>query len=92
MSYKPIRVADIEVDRRTISTLRAIFPWWGILVLILRKRNHRIIRREVASIGVTAAKVVTEAQDGAKALRRLTVWLVVLTLVNTGFVIYSAMK
>jgi preprotein translocase subunit SecG len=55
-------------------------------------RNQRKSAQAATTLGETAAKVVTEARDGAKALRHLTVWLVVLTIVNTAFVIYSVAK
>lgn len=87
-----MRIADIEVDRRVVGLLRTIFPFWGLLVIRQMRRNQRQGERSAENLGETAAKVVTEAQEGAKVLRRLTVWLVVLTLVNTGFVIYSAVK
>jgi hypothetical protein len=35
---------------------------------------------------------LVEAKEGAKTLRVLTVWLVLLTLANVGLVAYAAFK
>ena len=92
MSYKPMRIADIVVDRRVVGLFRAIFPFWGLWLLRRLKQSQREAAQSASTLGETAGKVVIEAKDGAKALRRLTVWLVALTLVNTAFVIYSAAR
>jgi hypothetical protein len=56
------------------------------------RRNSRKTRAAYKEIGETAAQVVIEAQKGSRRLRTLTYTLTVLTLVNTGFVVYSALK
>jgi hypothetical protein len=43
-------------------------------------------------LGETASRVVIEARKGSLVLRRLTYAIVLLTFVNTGFVIYSVLK
>jgi hypothetical protein len=92
MGYKPMRIADIEVDRRVVAAFRAVLPVWGTLVIRRIHRNHREAQGAASSLGESAARVVIEAQDGAKTLRRLTAWLIVLTAVNTALVIYSALS
>lgn len=92
MSYKPIRLADIEVDRRVLALFRNVFPFWGLWVIRQIRRRERETRQAAETLGKTAAQVVIEAREGAKQLRRLTVWLVALTLVNTAFVVYSALR
>jgi hypothetical protein len=92
MSYKPIRIADIEIDGRAVALFRFIFPFWCMFVIRKIRSNQRQSERSAKELGETAARVVIQAQEGTKTLRRLTVWLVALTLVNTAFVIYSALK
>jgi hypothetical protein len=87
-----MRIADIEVDRRVVGVFRMIFPFWGMLVIVMRRRNERRSRDQWEKIGEQAAKIVTQAQDGAKTLRRLTIWLVGLTVLNLGFVAYSVLR
>jgi len=48
--------------------------------------------QEPNELGETAAQVVIEAQNGSRVLRRLTYAIALLTLVNTGFIIYSVLK
>jgi hypothetical protein len=92
VKYEPVRIADIAVDRRTLRSLRLLFPWWSLLVLWRLRRDNKRATKSAKLLGETAAKVVLEAQEGAKVLRRLTVWLIALTAINTAFVIYSALK
>ncbi|MCW3027158.1 MAG: hypothetical protein JWN81_369 [Solirubrobacterales bacterium] len=87
-----MRIADIEVDRRVLGGFRRIFPFWGMYVIAVRRRNQHKTERQLEALGVEVRRIVTEAQDGAKTLRRLTVWLVVLTILNVAFVAYSAFK
>lgn len=87
-----MRIADIEVDRRVAGAFRMIFPFWGMLVIVMRRRNERRSRDQWEKIGEQAAKIVTQAQDGANTLRRLTIWLVGLTVLNLGFVAYSVLR
>jgi hypothetical protein len=55
-------------------------------------RNRRKTRKGLTEVGETAAQIVIEAQKGSRVLRKLTYVIVLLTLINTGFVIYSALK
>ncbi|MGH2832235.1 MAG: hypothetical protein ACRDK2_05630 [Solirubrobacteraceae bacterium] len=63
-----------------------LFVWRGL------RRNRRKATNAAEKLGETAAKIVIEAQDGSRVLRRLTYAIVLLTLLNTGFVIYSVLK
>lgn len=92
MSYRPIRLADIEFDRRVLSLMRKLFPWWLGLVVWLRRRNQKQTGKQAGRLAEQVAQVVVEAKEGAKTLRVLTVWLVVLTVVNVGLVAYSVFK
>jgi hypothetical protein len=93
MSYQPIRLADVEVDRRVLGFMRRLFPWWCAWVLMLRRRNQRETVKQVERLAEqVVAQIVIEAKEGARTLRRLTVWLVVLTVVNVGLVAYSVLK
>jgi hypothetical protein len=56
------------------------------------RRNRRKTTKAAEKLGETVGKVVIEAQNGSRVLRRLTYAIVLLTLINTGFVIYSALK
>jgi hypothetical protein len=92
MSNRTIRLADIEVDRRALGWMRRLFPWWALLVLRLRRRNQQEAARQAGRLAGQLAQVVVEAKEGAKTLRVLTVWLVVLTMVNVGLVAYTVFK
>jgi hypothetical protein len=92
MAYQPIRIADLEVDRRVVVLFRRVLPLWSILVLVTRRRNERKASKQAKQLGEQVGRVVVQAQDGAKTLRRLTIWLVVLTILNVAFVAYSALK
>jgi hypothetical protein len=92
MSYRPIRLADIEFDPHVLGLMRKLFPWWALLVIWLRRRNQREAARQAGRLAEQLAQVVVEAKEGAKTLRVLTVWLVVLTVVNVGLVAYSVLK
>jgi hypothetical protein len=56
------------------------------------RRNGRNARAAYKEIGEPAAQVVIEAQNGSRTLRTPTDALTVLTLVKTGFIVYSALK
>jgi hypothetical protein len=57
----------------------------------MRQNRHKATAG-AKQLGETAAKVVIEAQKGSRVLRRLTYAIVLLTVINTGFVVYSAVK
>jgi hypothetical protein len=61
-------------------------------VVLGMRRNRRKASSGAKELAETAAQVVIEAQKGSRRLRTLTYAIVLLTLVNTGFVIYSALK
>jgi hypothetical protein len=56
------------------------------------RRNRRKTSAGANELGDTAAQIVVEAQNGSRVLRRLTYAIALLTLVNTGFIIYSVLK
>ena len=88
-----IRLADVPVPKIWIRFWRGWgFPIYMLLVWFGLRRNERRAKAAAEELGETAAKVVIEAQNGSCVLRRLTYAIVVLTLINTGFVIYSALK
>ena len=87
-----MRLADIRLRRRPIEWLKAIFPVYGLFLLWLRRRNQSTSADGVEQIAREARKLVDEAQQGARVLRRMTAWLILLTIANTAFVIYSAVK
>ena len=88
-----IRLADVPVPKIWVTFWRSwAFPIYLLLVWLGLRRNRRKATNAAEELGKTAAKVVIEAQDGSRVLRRLTYAIVLLTLVNTGFVIYSALK
>jgi len=89
VSDDSIRLADVPVPRIWVWFLRSwAFPIYGLFVLLGLRRNRRKTRAGVEQVGETAARIVLEAQKGSRVLPRF----VLLTLVNTGFVIYSALK
>lgn len=88
-----IRLADVPIPKVWVWFMRSwAFPIYGLVVLLGMRRNSRKASAGATQLGETAAQVVIEAQRGARTLRRLTYAIVLLTLVNTGFVIYSAVK
>jgi hypothetical protein len=88
-----IRLADVPVPKIWVRFWRGWgFPLYMLLVLLGLRRNERKAGAAAKELGETAAKVVVEARSGSLVLRRLTYVIALLTLVNTGFVIYSAVK
>ena len=63
-----------------------------VVALVQRRRNERGTRKAAQQLGSSVAQVVIEAKEGAKTLRVLTYWLVLLTVVNVGLVAYSVIK
>jgi hypothetical protein len=93
VSDDSIRLPDVPVPRIWVWFFRSwAFPIYGLFVLFGLRRNRRKTRAGIEQVGETAARIVLEAQKGSRVLRRLTYAIVLLTLVNTGFVIYSALK
>ena len=41
MTYEPIRIADVAVDRRTLKMLHALFPWWALFVIWRLKYSEK---------------------------------------------------
>jgi hypothetical protein len=88
-----IRLADVPVPKIWVSFWRSwAFPIYLLVVWRGLHRNRRKAAKGAEKLGETAAQVILEAQNGSRVLRRLTYAIVLLTLVNTGFVIYSALK
>ena len=88
-----IRLADVPVPKIWVTFWRSwAFPIYLLFVWHGLRRNRRKASKGAEKLGETAAQVVIEAQKGSRVLRRLTYAIVLLTLVNTGFVIYSALK
>jgi hypothetical protein len=88
-----IRLADVPIPRIWVRFWRGwAFPIYLLLVWHGMSRSRRKASTGAEELGKTAAQVVIEAQKGSRVLRRLTYAIVLLTLVNTGFVVYSAVK
>jgi hypothetical protein len=88
-----IRLPDVPVPKVWVVFWRSwAFPIYLLLVLLELRRNRRKTRKGITKIGETAAQVVIEAQKGSRVLRKLTYAIVLLTLINTAFVVYSALK
>jgi hypothetical protein len=88
-----IRLADVPVPKIWVAFWRSwAFPIYLLFVLLGLRRNKCRARTGVKELSETAAQVVVEAQRGSRVLRKLTYTIVLLTVVNTGFVIYSALK
>jgi hypothetical protein len=88
-----IRLADVPVPKIWVAFWRSwAFPIYGLLMLFGMRRNERKAAKGAKELAESAARVVVEAKEGSRTLRRLTVVLTLLTLINTGFVIYSAVK
>lgn len=93
MDKDSIRLADVPVPRIWVAFWRGwAFPIYLLLMLLGLRRNRRKTRKGLTEVGETAAQIVIEAQKGSRVLRKLTYVIVLLTLINTGFVIYSALK
>lgn len=92
MGDHSIRLADLRVSKLAVAVVRYVYPPMLAWALIKRHRSERIAAREVEKLGSSVAQVVIQAQVGAQTLRRLTYAIVLLTAVNTGFVVYSALK
>jgi hypothetical protein len=86
------RIADLRVSRLTIFFVRYVYPLVGIWALHERRRNQRVVEKTAERLGADAARVVVAAQQSSHTMRRLTYLIAVATLVNTGFVIYSALR
>jgi hypothetical protein len=86
------RIADLEVSGLVIFFVRYVYPLVGAVALVQGRRNNRRERHAAERLGTSVAEVVVEAKEGAKTLRVLTVWLVVLTIINVGLVAYSVFK
>lgn len=88
-----IRLADVPVPKIWVTFWRSwALPIYLLLVWCGLRRNRRKASAGAEKIGETAAQVVLESQKGSRVLRRLTYAILLLTLVNTGFVVYSALK
>ncbi len=93
MADGSIRLADVPVPKIWVAFWRGWgLPIYLLFVLLGLRRNRRKALTAATELGETAAQVVIEAKDGSRTLRRLTYAIVALTLVNTGFVIYSTLK
>jgi hypothetical protein len=88
-----IRLADVPVPKVWVAFWRSwAFPVYLLLVWCGMRRNRGKAIAASKQLGETVAQVVIEAQNGSRRLRTLTYVLAGLTLVNTGFVVYSAVK
>jgi hypothetical protein len=88
-----IRLADVPVPKIWVAFWRSwAFPIYLLLVWRGLRRNRRKATEGAEKLGEAAAQVVIESQKGSRVLRRLTYAIVLLTVVNTVFVIYSALK
>ncbi len=83
------RIVDLRVSRLTISFIRYVYRMVGAWTLVQRRRNQRIMERTAHELGADAVHVIVAAQrklsDGAAPGLSNRV-------VNTGFVIYSALR
>jgi hypothetical protein len=88
-----IRLADVPVPRTWVWFWRS-WAWPIYLLLVWRglRQNRRKATAGAKELGETAAQVVIEAQKGSRVLRRLTYVIFLLAVINTGFVVYSAVK
>lgn len=92
MADNSIRVADLRVSKLTIWFMRYVYPVAMLLTLIQRRRNQSVAASSAAKLGEDAARIVVASQKNAKTLRWLTYVIAGATIVNTGFIIYSALK
>ena len=93
MDKHSLRLADVPVPKVWVAFWRSwAFPVYLLLVLLGLRRSRRNSTAAAEELGKTAAQVVIEARHGAQVLRRLTYAIVLLTLINTGFVVYSALR
>jgi hypothetical protein len=86
------RLADLRVSKVTIFFVRYVYPPVILLALRKRHRNQAIVVEEVGKLGVEAARIVVVAQKNAQTLRLLTYVIAIATIINTAFIIYSALK
>ncbi len=86
------RIADLRVSRLTIFFVRYVYPLVGAWALIQRRRNQRVVEKTAHELGADAARVVVAAQRSSQTIHRLTYLIAVATVVNTSFVIYSALR
>lgn len=86
------RIADLRVSRLAIFFIRYVYPLVGIVALLQRRRNQRVVEKVAEGLGADAARVVVAAQRSSQTVRRLTYLIALATVVNTGFVIYSALR
>jgi hypothetical protein len=86
------RIADLRISVVAIFIARYVCPAVIAVALVQRRRNERAARQGSEQLGSSVAQVVVQAKEGAKALRTLTVVLVVLTVLNVGLVAYSVLK
>jgi len=89
-SSKPI--ADLRVSRLMILFVRYVYPVVILWALRERRRNQAVVVKEAAKIGKQAARIVVAAQKNAQTLRQLTYVIAAATIINTAFIIYSAVK
>jgi hypothetical protein len=93
MDKNSIRLADVPVPKIWVSFWRGwAFPLYMCALWRGMRRNRRETSAAAKQLGETAARVVLQSQRESRILRRLTYAIVALTVVNTGFVIYSALK
>jgi hypothetical protein len=86
------RIADLRLSKMTIVFVRYVYPAVILWALRERRRNQAVVVKEAAKIGSEAARIVVSAQKGAQTLRRLTYVIAVATILNTAFIVYSALK
>jgi hypothetical protein len=86
------RLADLRVSKMTIFFVRYVYPVVGLWALRERRRNQAIVVKEAAKLGGEAAQIVVASQKNAQTLRRLTYVIAGATIINTAFIIYSALK
>ena len=75
-----------------IFCFRYIYPVVIGAALVRRRRNEREASKSAERLGSSVAQVVGEAKEGARTLRVLTYWLVLLTVCNVGLVAYLVFK
>jgi hypothetical protein len=99
MRDKTMRIADLRVSSVVVAVGRRAFPFWAYYVLRERRRTERIAQESATKLGESAAQVVVEAKEGSEAMQKMTLVIVLATLVivvatvlNTAFFIYSVIK
>ncbi len=86
------RIAGLRVSRLTILFIRYVYPLVGAWALVQRRRNQRVGKKTAHELSADLARVVVAAQRSSQTVRRLTYLIAVATVVNTGFIIYSALR